>query len=66
MKNNEINQPKGILLRKKPYTISQDGVRGMKVHINEISGFEVGDKVYQIRRDDGILMLVPEDIYNAS
>lgn len=60
------NQPKGILLRKKPYTISLDGIRGMKVHINEISGFEVGDKVYQIRRDDGILMLVPEDIYNDS
>jgi hypothetical protein len=64
--DNNINQPRGILLRKKPYVISQDGIRGKKVHINEMSGFEIGDKVFQIRRDDGILMLVPEDIYNES
>lgn len=60
-----MNKPNGILLRKKPYLISKDGDTGMKVHINDMSDLDIGDKVYQVRRDDGIIMLIPEEIYNS-
>jgi hypothetical protein len=59
-----MKRPKGMLLRKIPYNISKNGKYGLKISINELSGLEAGQKVYQERMDNGIVLLIPESIYN--
>jgi hypothetical protein len=55
---------KGQLLKPEPYTITGKGTKGMKVSINELSELKTGDKVYQEKLPNGIIILIPEDIYN--
>lgn len=59
-----MKRSKGMLLRKTPYNVSKNGKYGLKISINELSGLEAGQKVYQERMDNGIVLLIPESIYN--
>jgi hypothetical protein len=54
---------KGRLLKRSPYIVSKNGEFGLKVSINELAGFNPGDKVYQEQMDDGTILLIPEKIY---
>jgi len=51
---------KKMLLRKKPYKISQNGNDGIKVVLNQLCGLLPGDLVYQVKRSDGVIELIPE------
>ena len=57
---------KGLLLNDLPYKITKNGSknsRGIKVVIGVRSGLKVGDKVYQLKLDNGVIMLIPEKVY---
>lgn len=54
---------RGQLLKASPYTVSGDGTKGMKVAINELSGLKAGDKVYQEKMPNGVILLIPENVY---
>lgn len=51
------------LLRKRPYTIAHNSSRykSLRVNLSPKCGLEVGQKVYQFLRDDGVIELVPEE-----
>ena len=50
------------LLRKKPYLVQESG-QGLRISISDLSGIKKGDKYYQVKRDDGTIELIPEDLY---
>jgi len=56
------------LLSKKPYKIAYNYSKyeSFRVNLNPGCGFEKGDKVYQVRRDDGVLELIPEKLFNEA
>jgi hypothetical protein len=54
--------PKKRLLRCNPYKIVKNGPSGIKVILCKETRLKVGDMVYQYRRDDGIIELVPESV----
>jgi hypothetical protein len=58
-----MKRPKGMLVRKEPYSVSINGERGIKIVINNLSGWKIGDKIYQEKLDNGIMILIPENIY---
>jgi hypothetical protein len=56
------NRIRGMLLKKRPYKIR--GVRtSMIVALSDLTNLEPGDKVYQERLDNGMILLIPEQIY---
>jgi hypothetical protein len=54
------------LLRILPYKITPNSKSNNSVRIvlNPMSGFQPGDKVYQVKRSNGIIELIPEDLMN--
>lgn len=46
-------------LRLKPYRV----YKGLIIKLNELSEFKSGDKYYQAKTDDGIILLIPEAIW---
>jgi hypothetical protein len=56
------NIPRGMLLKKRPYKIRGERT-SMIVALNDLTNLEPGDKVYQERLDNGMILLIPEQIY---
>ena len=56
------------LLRLKPYTVNLNSSRfeSLRVVLNPMCGFKPGEKVYQVKRDDGVLELIPEKNLNPA
>jgi len=50
---------KGMLLRKKPYKVRGE-FETKQISLNPACGFECGDVVYQVKRADGVIELIPE------
>lgn len=58
---------KGQLLRSKPYKISGNRYdSGLKVSVSELSGLKVGDLVFQEKLENGIIILIPENLYKEN
>lgn len=55
-----------MLLRVKPYTVALNSSKfnALRINLSPLCGFSSGDKVYQVRRDDGVLEVVPEEVFN--
>jgi hypothetical protein len=53
---------KGQLLDKKPYNILKNG-GSLLLTINPLSGLNPGDKIYQEILPNGIILLIPENLY---
>lgn len=53
------------LLRKKPYIVGAVSKisDSLKITINMGSGLTQGDRVYPVLRDDGVLELIPENVF---
>lgn len=45
------------------YNISKGN--GMKIIIHPDSGFKTGDHIAQVVRDDGVLEIIPESLFNV-
>jgi hypothetical protein len=58
-----MKRVKGQLLRSKAYKITGNGKNAMKVSVSELSDLIPGDYVYQEKLNNGIILLIPEDIY---
>lgn len=37
----------------------------MRVNLHPMCGFNIGDEVYQVKRDDGVIELIPEKVFIA-
>lgn len=59
---------KNMLLRKLPYTISFTGRNNdsLKVAVSPLCGLELGAKVYQVLREDGVIELWPDKIFEKN
>jgi hypothetical protein len=58
------------LLRKNPYKITKnattaDGSISLRVQLNPECGQNIGSKVFQVLRPDGVIELIPENVFNA-
>lgn len=53
------------LLRKKPYIVGAVSKvsDSLKITINMGSGLIPGDRVYPVLREDGVLELIPEEVF---
>ncbi len=58
---------KGILLSKKPYKVGYNGTlkNSIKIVLSPLTNLDIGDYVYEVRRPDGIIELVPEKLFDA-
>jgi len=50
---------KGILVRNKPYKI-RGSEETKQISLNALCGFQEGDLIYQVKRTDGVIELIPE------
>ena len=55
-----------ILLRIKPYsvTLNCSKFESLRIVLNALCGFKDKDKVYQVRRPDGVVELIPASKFN--
>lgn len=53
---------KKTLLRKKPYTVTtvDKKYQALKICLHPLCGFTGGEKVFQVRQEDGVIELIPE------
>ena len=51
------------LTREAPLTVTRRAY-GYQVILTKECGFKEGDKLYEIYRDDGVLELIPEEIFD--
>lgn len=56
--------PRKILLKRQPYTISYNNNKhtDLRVVLNADCGLKKGDRVFQFKRKDGVIELVPETL----
>jgi|WetSurMetagenome_2_1015567.scaffolds.fasta_scaffold191299_2 hypothetical protein len=61
-----MTRPKGQLMKLEPYTMLQNGASGLKMTINNLCRAEVGDNYYQEIMTNGMILLIPEKLYNET
>lgn len=57
---------KRTLLREKPYTVTENNTKykSFKISLHGMCGFAKWERVYQVRREDGVVELIPERAFN--
>lgn len=55
----------GNLVYPKPYKVGPNGQsNGLKVILNQHCGFKSGQMVYEVKRPDGSILLIPEENFD--
>jgi len=56
---------KGILLRKTPYKVCEASVKydHVKIQLNPQCGLTKEDKVFEVKYPNGVIVIIPESIY---
>lgn len=55
------------LLREKPYKVNfnKSKYKSLRINLNPMCGFKPEDRVFQVKRDDGVIELIPEKIFDV-
>jgi hypothetical protein len=46
--------------------INNNVTGGLRIQLSKYSGFKPGQKIYQVLRADGVLLLIPEELFNLA